>query len=222
METTRMADNAAEKEIGTFLGEYLYSNQIFTRADRTSDVNSQVNGSDIIISIPSLGISDGIVDEKAASHYINKSIDTFILELSFINNSEGISEGWFLNDTLTTQYYLLQWIKAKETNPAILKKDDITEVECILVRKDKLRKYFEDEGWRKERLSKLSQDMRDWWKRGGKTLVRPEGKPFKFLLSYKYKEQPVVIILDKEIYSRLSDFHFNVSNKGILDELNSL
>lgn len=222
METTRMADNAAEKEIGTFLGEYLYSNQIFTRADRTNDVNSQVSGSDIIISIPSLGISDGIVDEKAASHYINKSIDTFILELSFINNSDGISEGWFLNDTLTTQYYLLQWIKAKETNPAILKKDDITEIECILVRKDKLRKYFEDEGWGKERLLKLSQDMRDWWKRGGKTLVRPEGKPFKFLLSYKYKEQPVVIILDKEIYSKLCDFHFNVSDKGILDGLISL
>ena len=90
---------------------------IFTRAERTDNAYTQIEGSDIILSIPSLNIQDAVVDEKASIYYINKDLRTFVLEISFLNRGYQIQEGWFVNDQLSTQYYLMQWIKANVADP---------------------------------------------------------------------------------------------------------
>lgn len=129
----------AERELAKYLDKHLYTKDIFTKAERTDSASDQMEGSDIIVSIPSLNIQDAIVDEKASIYYINKDLKTFVLEISFLNRSYQIQEGWFINESLSTEYYLMQWIKANVADPWQVKENNITEIECVLVSKQKLK-----------------------------------------------------------------------------------
>ena len=60
----RTKDMEAERELAKYIDKRLYTKDIFTRAERTDNATTQINGSDIILSIPSLGIMDAVVDEK--------------------------------------------------------------------------------------------------------------------------------------------------------------
>ena len=173
--TFRSKDMEAERELAKFLDKHLYTKEIFTRSDRTDNAFTQIDGSDIIISIPSLGIKDAIVDEKASIYYINKDLRTFVLEISFLNRGYQIQKGWFVNDQLSTQYYLMQWIKANVADPRQVKEGNITEIECVLVSKKKLKDYFEREGYDKTRLIQLSQQMRA----SHQKMLAPPGKPYR-------------------------------------------
>lgn len=204
--TFRSKDMEAERELAKFLDKHLYTKDIFTRSDRTDNAFTQIEGSDIIISIPSLGIRDAIVDEKASIYYINKDLRTFVLEISFLNRGYQIQEGWFVNDQLSTQYYLMQWIKANVADPWQVKEGNITEIECVLVSKKKLKDYFEREGYDKTRLIQLSQQMRA----SQQKMLAPSGKPYRFFFTQNLAEKPVNILLNKEEYIRLGEFHYFV------------
>ena len=208
--TFRSKDMEAERELAKFLDKHLYTNNIFTRSDRTDDSATQVAGSDIILSVPSLGIKDAVVDEKASIYYINKDLRTFVLEISFLNKGLCYNEGWFVDETLSTEYYLLQWIKADIADSWKVKEDNITEIECVLISKAKLKKYFEYEGYNKATLLQIAQEMRATHK----TMIAPPGKPYRFYFTQKLAEKPVNILLNKEEYIRLSEFHYFVRPNG--------
>lgn len=210
--TFRSKDMEAERELAKFLDKHLYSNNMFTRSDRTDDSTTQIAGSDIILTIPSLGIKDAIVDEKASIYYINKKLRTFVLEISFLNRSLNYNEGWFVDDTLSTEYYLMQWIKADVDSPWKVKEDNITEIECVLISKTKLKKYFENEGYNKARLLEISQEMRDT----DNPMIAPLNKPYRFYFTQKLAEKPINILLNKEEYIRLSEFHYFVTPNGLI------
>ena len=199
----RQRDMEAERELARYLDKNLYTQNIFTRAERTDDPGLQMEGSDIILSVPSLNINDAVVDEKASIYYINKDLKTFVLEISFLNRGLHYSEGWFIDDSLLTDYYLMQWIKADVEDPWQVKESNITEIECVLVSKAKLKAYFEEEGYTKERLLQIAQEMRA----SRQVMNTPPGKPYRFYYSIKLAEKPVNILLNKEEYIRLSEFH---------------
>ncbi len=205
--TFRKKDMEAERELAKFLDKYLYTRDIFTRAERTDNADIQIDGSDIILSIPSLGIKDAVVDEKASIYYINKDLRTFVLEISFLNRSLHYNEGWFIDDSLSTEYYLMQWIKADVDNPWQVKENNITEIECVLVSKAKLKAYFEAEGYTKEKLLQTAQQMRA----SNQTMIAPSGKPYRFYFTQKLAEKPVNILLNKEEYIRMGEFHYFVT-----------
>ena len=98
----------------------------------------------------------------------------------------------------------MQWIKADVDNPWTVKENNITEIECVLVSKAKLKAYFEEEGYTKEKLIQIAKEMRD--------LNMPNkyvnGKPYHFYYSNRLAEKPVNIVLNKSEYIRLSEFHF--------------
>lgn len=196
----------AERELAKFLDKHLYTKDIFTRAERTDNAFTQIEGSDIILTIPSLNIHDAVVDEKASIYYINKDLRTFVLEISFLNRGYQIQEGWFVNDQLSTQYYLMQWIKANVADPWQVKEGNITEIECVLISKKKLKDYFEREGYDKTRLVQLSQQMRA----SQQKMLVPPGKPYRFFFTQNLAEKPVNILLNKEEYIRLGEFHYFV------------
>jgi len=194
----------AERELAKYLDKHLYTKDIFTKAQRTDSVEDQINGSDIIISIPSLGIDNAVVDEKASIYYINKDLRTFVLEISFLNRGLHYSDGWFINNSLLTEYYLMQWIKANIDDPWQVKENNITEIECVLVSKEKLKKYFENEGYSKEKLIEIAQDMRN----SNNKMIVPNNKPYRFFFTRNLAEKPVNILLNKEEYIHLSEFHY--------------
>lgn len=203
--TFRKKDMDAERELAKYLDKYLYTNEIFTRAERTNSALTQINGSDIIISIPHLNINNAVVDEKASIYYINKDLKTFVLELSFLNSGLNYSDGWFVDSGLSTEYYLMQWIKANISDPWQVKEDNITEIECILVSKQKLYDYFASFGYSLNTFRQLSKRIRE-------TGICPQSpsSEFRFYYSTKLAEKPINILLNKEVYIRLGEFHFFV------------
>ena len=204
--TYRAKDMEAERELAKYLDKHLYTKSIFTRAERTDAAGIQIEGSDIILSIPSLNIRDAVVDEKASIYYINKDLRTFVLEISFLNRGFHYSEGWFVDDSLATDYYLMQWIKANVADPWQVKENNITEIECVLVSKAKLKAYFASEGYDKERLLQIAQQMRA----SNQKMINPTGKPYRFFYTMNLAEKPVNILLNKEEYIRMGEFHYFV------------
>ncbi|MBK8365378.1 MAG: hypothetical protein IPL24_17420 [Bacteroidetes bacterium] len=53
-----------------------------------------------------------LVDEKAMVHYVNKSLPTFAFEVSFKLATGKEVEGWLLDKSKLTQYYIIVWIWA--------------------------------------------------------------------------------------------------------------
>lgn len=208
--TFRKNDMNVEQEVANYLDKYLYSRDMFTQAERTDDANNQINGSDIIISIPDKNLENIVVDEKAAIYYVNKNLQTFALELSFLNSGLHYSEGWFVNTNLATEYYLIQWLNADIDDPWQVKENNITEIECVLVSKAKLKEYFANEGYDKTKFLQIAQKMRA----SNQTMIAPPGKPYRFYYTQKLAEKPVNLLLSKEEYIRLSEFHYFVRPNG--------
>ncbi len=203
--TFRKNDMNVEREVANYLDKYLYSRDMFTQAERTDDANNQINGSDIIISIPDKNLENIVVDEKAAIYYVNKNLQTFALELSFLNSGLHYSEGWFVNTNLATEYYLIQWLNANVEKPYQIRETNITEIECVLVSKKKLHEYFESFGYTVEKFKEIDSSIR-------KTGIVPQAptKEFRFYSSPQLAEKPINVLLNKAVYIRLGEFHFFV------------
>lgn len=195
----RDRDMRVERELAKFMDKYLYSDGRFTRHDRTDDKESQLSGSDIILTIPSLGLVNIIVDEKGMTQYMTRPLPTFSLELSFMRYGEEII-GWFIDDDKTTEYYMFIWPKAKEDWNASM--DDFQEVEYVLVSKQALRDYFASEGYTKEVLIRKNKEIRRSGVRG--QIDRIDGKDYWFYYSPQLIEKPVNIIVRKSLYKQLS------------------
>ena len=72
----RKRDSHVEKQVGDFLDCYFYP-KIVKDFIRYTDKDNQLIGMDVCFSIDNY--KKLIVDEKAASHYINQDIPTFAL-----------------------------------------------------------------------------------------------------------------------------------------------
>ncbi|MCM1412021.1 MAG: hypothetical protein NC305_15955 [Lachnospiraceae bacterium] len=80
-----------------------------------------------------------LIDEKAQMDYIykEKPLPTFALEL--LNGSSGAT-GWFINDTLKTEYYMCIWPHAEQRPLSV---ENIEYVHYALISKKKLRDTVE-------------------------------------------------------------------------------
>ena len=204
MGSYRKRDMDVEREIAKFLDKYLYSNPIFTKKTRTDDTESQLNGSDIILSIPSKNLHDIVVDEKAATQYINKGLPTFALELSFVVGGKVV-DGWFVDDNKDTEYYEFQWIKADTNDTWNLKEKDITEVEYMLVSKQAIRDNLSQQGYSVEKLKEKAKDIREIGKDG--QAEKEIGKSYWFFNSTRLAEKPINLILHKKELEKLASIH---------------
>lgn len=116
MESFRNQDMRAEQRLGEFMDAYFYSklkskNGAPISFIRMSDRDSQLKGIDVCIE------TDGrkmLIDEKASVYYSNAMIPTFAFELDSIQrgHTEPV-QGWFINDELMTEYYMLIWPNVK-------------------------------------------------------------------------------------------------------------
>lgn len=212
--STRQFDSPIERLFCRFADEHLFNNKsLFSETKRTDDKESQLNGSDIIISMPSLGIHNAIVDEKCATHNINQNLKTYCFEISFKNRKGEIIEGWFIDSDNKTQYYLLGYPKSSREESGFIKDlqyDEITEVEYFLVKKQDIIKYLISLGLDDD---KIYDDEQEWRKITSKEELRKKqnemDKLYGFHYSYSFylEEQPFNIILPKRILKKLSVFH---------------
>ncbi|MFR1818522.1 MAG: hypothetical protein ACLSXN_02355 [Veillonella parvula] len=137
-------DFNAEKVINEFLRKYFYKkfvdNNIIHRFYHITDSNLQHEGVDtIIVTLTGIEIC---IDEKAALDYAKKdlgedSLPTFAFEISYLNRSGILTEGWLTNPKYSkTDDYRLVWLWVKpSTNIKYLQCDDILKLEVIVLPK---------------------------------------------------------------------------------------
>jgi hypothetical protein len=157
-----------------------------------------------------------VVDEKVAARFANTNLDTFSLELSFLNKNGHKVCGWFLDSSKKTQYYLFGWIikadikydkSKKRYDTDAITKDNIKELEWCLVSRQKIAKFLEKKGWTLDKLAMQDKTIRD---RGFvKTLDFVDDVSFRY--SSKYVEKPINILLKKKTYMDISDYHGKIS-----------
>ncbi len=97
-------------------------------------------------------------------------------------------------------------IKADIADPWMVKDHNIKEIECVLVSKKKLQKYFEEQGLTHEKLKEITEHMRK-----DSSYRAPYNPEFRFYYSPQLAEKPINILLNKEVYIRLGEFHYFVT-----------
>lgn len=211
MQDNRRKDSFIEAEVCKFMDKYVYGdtypngnpNTQGMITERCTDTIMQRSGCDVYMSIPSLGIERAIVDEKAASHYINKDLRTYSLELSQITRGGKEVDGWFLDKKNKTQYYMLIYLKGNVSSWKDITEDNITEVEYYLVSKESIKNYLFSKGYGEEELRDLVAEIRedDDFQRKN----TPHG--FSFVISRKFIECPINVVISREVYDKIATFH---------------
>lgn len=218
MLNNRKNDHKAEREVAAFLDKHLYSDtSVFDEFARTDGFDEQIRGSDVVLSILSKKLDRIIVDEKVAIRYANTNLDTFSLELSFINRMGKKTVGWFLDSSKSTQYYLLGWItkadipydqEKKKWDVYSITRDNIKELDWALVSRQKIAKFLESKGWTLDKLARQDTKIRE----NGGVATKDFIDDVSFRYSTAYVEKPINILLKKETYMEIADAKGTIYN----------
>ena len=228
MINNRSKDSNVEREIAKFLDEHLYSNkELFKEFARTDTKEEQIKGSDLILSSADNKLYRVVVDEKVAARYANTSLNTFALELSFIGRDGKRKSGWFTDYTKKTQYYLLGWVN-KANIPYLedkgrfdtdsITKDNIECLEWALVSRQKIMKFLESKGWDLDKLARQDAKIRE----NGGVATKEFINGVSFRYSDAYIEQPINILLEKDSYIKISDYHGVINDSNKQKETNNI
>jgi len=207
MVSQRRSDSNGERELAKYMDEHFYSRvklRAGTNVKRLDDLESQYAGIDVEISNGGQSIK---IDEKAALYYVNRELDTFAFELSFVNKAGRINTGWFMDDSKMTTHYLLLYPKSSVDDLSKIQNSDFRDVHGILVSRAKLKEHLESMGYTKEKLQWYNSYMRSNVMDGR---YRDDGN-FHFSISGKLYERPVNLILARSRLEMIADAVFDVS-----------
>lgn len=199
-ESYRDIDMRTERVVADYMDRHLYSSPLFTRHDRTDTIEEQLSGSDIILSVPSLGIQDAVTDEKALTHYMTRQLPTFALELSFLRRDGTETTGWLTDTTKKTELYMLLWPSAdKDLSLSI---EDIRYIDYVLVRKTDILGWLESHGYGIEELIDKSSEIRKSGITGA--IDKEHGYDFWFYMSDRLAEKPINVVIRRKVYEELA------------------
>lgn len=190
-------DSNRESIVAEFLDKFFYSEN-FRSFERIYSRKEQLAGMDVIV------ISDNnekmIIDEKAATSWAHREIQTFAFEISFLLDSKEIP-GWFLNGT--NRYRNTHWLCVwPRTNSKEIKElSDICSAEIVLINCKKVRRWMRNMA-SKERKSLESIEKR---LRNDKNINQIYWSGLRVMLSRNLPEQPINILIPKEILRILSE-----------------
>lgn len=142
-------------------------------------------------------------DEKIAANYINKKLNSFSFELSFINRGGQLQDGWFIDKNKVNNSYLFCWIDNADSNkPKSI--DEIRSVEVVLITKYNVNKYLESIGWDRDKLVLKSAKIRN---KETTNLGNISSDGIKFCFSEQFVEKPINFILSRQTLRDYSDFN---------------
>lgn len=226
MESYRNIDMKAEEKLAFFLDKNFYSklhdtNGNLVEFERKKDKESQLQGIDVEL------MANGkkfVIDEKASFYYSNVMIPTFAFEIDSIQKgySEPI-EGWFINDRLKTEYYLLVWpnIKCEQKdrqwvrkNLDTLKETDFTIVEAMLIEKRKLILEIEKHGCNKSYLVEYAKRLRETMNNKDEAKSEVVDEDIKIMYSGKIAEKPINAVIRKKLLKTIASATYLISEDG--------
>lgn len=162
---------------------------------RNYDVKLQKQGVDLIYTNKD---NTYYVDEKAAIKYYNTTLNTFSFEIG-----SNVAKGWFRedNDYIITTHYIL--IYPKSNSPDL---SGIYEIEYLVINKSKIWDYLHSVGVGDFKSVKETLDNVKVGKWGKKYSFI--NKDVKLVQSVQIMpEQPINIVINKEILKSLSNKH---------------
>ena len=212
--TMRSEDSRLEGVVNEFLDKYFLNN--FESATWVKDRAAQIKGVDIILDSSALGLQNAMVDIKSAVKYSDRYLGTYSLELSFIGRGYKERTGWFINDELDTEYYLLLYPRSEKHYTDIKTVDDIDYVDYYLVGKDGLKKFFLSRGYDKERFLDVCASMREELGDGNRKLTwDSDSENFHFSLTGYLAEQPINVVVKRQVYEKYAALKGRITKNGV-------
>lgn len=205
--TYRSYDERACEVVNNFLDTKFYP--IYsTKSERVEEKKYQVQGVDIKFN---MGDVEYICDEKAAVKWMNRKLNTFAIEVEFINRGGYIQEGWFTNSTQINNSYCFIYTDKIDAEYNTFQTEDIKEMTVILVRKEAIKDYLQGKGWTKKAIKRKCENIRI--NNGyGVNMGNIEENGLKFSFSKQLPEQPINILIPREELERMSDLTVKYSN----------
>ena len=197
--SVREYDEHCEKVMAQFLDEHFYKKIGYTWRERVTDRERQVKGLDVILKREGKVYN---IDEKAAIRYTN-GLNTFALELSFLNRKGNRVDGWLIDEKKINDHFVFVWINKIE-GELIENVDSFKEVEVALVSKEKIMIYLESLGWDVDKLLIKDERIRDGI---DDNLGDIKKNGCKFSYSERLFEKPINILLPKQAYIKIADEH---------------
>lgn len=134
----RTKDERDEKIVAKYLDTYFYPTFTVTTT-RNTDKATQIAGLDITVTD-----SEGYnytIDEKAATRWVGRNLQTFAHEVSSVNVSGRTYDGWLLDFNSASDYLVEVWVDdAKDTT--LTDYTDITDITIALIKKQDLWNYL--------------------------------------------------------------------------------
>ena len=226
MESFRYQDMHAEKSLGKFMDAYFY-NRLKTYAGgivkytRMLDKESQLKGIDVCLEADDKKF---VIDEKASFYYSNAMIPTFAFEIDSIQKGHSMPvQGWFINDELETQLYMLIWPNVKcESKDKVwirksignLTKDDFTIIEAMLIYKSEIRREVAKLGYSKEQLTEIATKIRSEERGSNDTKRFDLTNDIKIVYSGQLPEKPINLVISKNILRELAEKIYLIAPDG--------
>jgi hypothetical protein len=200
-------DSVGEKVLGGFLDRFFYNKIEIDNFYRHHNKNEQYLGMDVTIERNG---TKYIIDEKAALHYPD-GLNTFALELHYKKGGKQ-KEGWLFDDKKVSTHYLFAWPIRKHVELNDLKQEDIKNVEVMLVNRKSL-----IDSLNKSHLSKanINSHVNSILIMNRVNQINQQLKvngihQMRYSLSKHLGEAPVNLVVNKEIYKSLAEFHFKI------------
>lgn len=206
MGVTKREENERKEQIVHSLIEEIFYNTNTINYKKVDDKESQLKGIDTIFTFEGTTYT---CDEKAAVDYVNRDfkLNTFCLELSFLDRTGKERWGWFLDPRKENDSYLFIWIDKARTSELKATKD-IYRVELALVTRAKLLELLFSRGFSEQTFFDTLKLLRN----GGGIPYGPHenryihSHGFKFTISPSLREKPVNMLVSREDLKSISDY----------------
>lgn len=199
-------DQQIEQFTAEFLDTYFYSKFTKAKVIRHSDTYHQFGGVDLTINQTNF-------DEKVKVYGCLNDVQQYIaFECSIKNRGGYISDGWFQNDSLSTDYYSIIGLSATVSNiNDLTATNQITAADVLWIKKQDVVDFINENGLTKEQLQQDSEEIRDRANsnttdifgntsldRNGKCRTKYNHNKFWLTYSTKMREQPVNLVIPRE------------------------
>lgn len=222
----RKIDMKAEDALATFMDKNFYSklhdkDGNHVSYERKTDISSQLNGIDVELIV---GNRHFFIDEKASIYYSNAMIPTFAFEINSMQHGhEQPIDGWFINEDLKTNYYMLIWPNVKceltdgkwiRKNPSEIQYSDFTIIEAMLIEKKDLVNEAIKHGCDKVHLIEYAIELREMMEISNERKDIKVDDYFKITYTGALNEKPINVVIQKSVLKKIAKATYLISEDG--------
>lgn len=206
--TRRSQDVKDEKIVGDFLDTYFYPT-FSTTITRNKNKELQIQGLDVTVT--GTNGYNYTIDEKAATRWVGRNLQTFAHEISSVNVKGEIYDGWLLDFHSASQFLVEVWIDAVNTTDGILYDyTNIKDATVVMIYKPDLFHYLGSKGIRSNKLKEIAECIRNHgvpsWNFNG----------FKITCQQKCQERAANILIPRDtLINTISCYSVQIKNGQI-------